>query len=131
MGWLSSDFEFNKREPDIDFFQSLCELMKDMWHPPFACAGFHECEICIPDMVTSSTFEDHRFGSRSIDNLYVPYDGAIYVAPEMIAHYIAIHHYYPPDIFLQAVRQCPPQKSMDYKRLLLECGGRALLRFGE
>ncbi len=35
----------------------------------------------------------------------------VYVAPELIVHYIEAHGYRPPDEFIQAVLRCPPQDS--------------------
>ena len=37
--------------------------------------------------------------------------GKIYVAPNMIYHYVTAHHYKPPDEFVQALRDgpCPPE----------------------
>ena len=45
-----------------------------------------------------------------------------------ITHYIAAHWYRPPDVFLEAVRACPPMRSMDYMKALLANGGRGLVR---
>lgn len=57
-------------------------------------------------------------------------DGSrIFVCPEVILHYIACHHYRPPDPFLAAIAACPDTNSMDYKKLLLASGGRKLLGF--
>ena len=77
-------------------------------------------------LVTETSFEDCQISSRSWRNLFVPYDGVIYVAPEGIKHYIACHQYRPPDVFVEAVVNCPPQKSAEYQQLLLECGGKVL-----
>ena len=37
--------------------------------------------------------------------------GRIYIAPNMIYHYVTVHHYKPPDEFIQALRDgpCPPE----------------------
>ena len=45
-----------------------------------------------------------RFGAN---NLFVPGEGLIYVAPSMIAHYIDAHAYDPPAVFWEAVMKCP------------------------
>ncbi|MBA4105156.1 MAG: hypothetical protein C0485_05310 [Pirellula sp.] len=77
--------------------------------------GVHECEIC--------QFHGEAVGSA---NLYIPFDGNIYVCPELITHYINAHLYSPPSIFCDAVLACPPMNSMGYKRLLLACNGQVL-----
>ena len=59
-------------------------------------------------------------------NLYIPHNGKIYVCPELITHYINAHHYEPPQEFCEAVLACPLMDSMEYKRLLIVCGGGVL-----
>jgi hypothetical protein len=79
--------------------------------------GVHECNLC-----------QFAGEASSAANLFFPHEDRIYVCPELIAHYINAHHYQPPTIFWDAVRTCPPMASMDYKRLLLKCGGGILLK---
>ncbi|HJK89168.1 MAG TPA: hypothetical protein RMH85_01925 [Polyangiaceae bacterium LLY-WYZ-15_(1-7)] len=55
--------------------------------------------------------------------LFVP-DGS----PLLVAHSIDAHAYRPPDVFLEALRACPPTRSIAYRRALLASGGRTLLR---
>lgn len=44
----------------------------------------------------------------------MPADGFLYVAPELILHYIERHQYLPPDDFCRAVLACPPCSSPAY-----------------
>ena len=118
VGWLSRGCEFEKGEVSPVFFEKLQGLCRQPWQP-VASAGFHECDLC-------------QFGGpRFTDNMFVPYDGFIYVAPVAIAHYIASHWYRPPDIFLRAVMACPPMNSMEYKKAILANGGRGLVQAGK
>ncbi|MCB9624785.1 MAG: hypothetical protein H6723_15845 [Sandaracinus sp.] len=50
--------------------------------------------------------------------LWIPSDTAIFWAPVTIVHYIDAHGYRPPDAFVDAVRACPPMRSMAYLRAL-------------
>ena len=79
-------------------------------------AGVHNCELCQYDPPHGHL------------NLFVPDGTRILVCPELITHYIAAHHYRPPDVFLEAVLNCPDTRTIEYKKMLLRCGGRALVQ---
>jgi hypothetical protein len=115
VGWLSKGHEFPRGEVSATFFETLKSLCREPWQPVVA-AGGHQCELC--------QFEGPRFYS----NVFVPYEGSIYVAPVAITHYIAAHWYRPPDVFVQAVLECPPMNSMAYKKAILTNGGRTLVK---
>jgi hypothetical protein len=69
--------------------------------------GFHCCEFCPPR-------SDGRF-TRGHRNVWIPADSVVYVAPELILHYIEAHGYRPPDEFITAVIACPEQGSETYR----------------
>ncbi len=77
--------------------------------------GVHNCELCQYDPPSGHT------------NLFVPNGSSIYVCPELVIHFIAAHQYRPPDEFLDAVAACPAMGTMEYKKLLLNSGGRSLV----
>ena len=52
------------------------------------------------------------------DNVYIPTDGRVFVAPSLVIHYIDAHHYQPPDDFQAAVLNCPEMRSMAYLKAL-------------
>jgi hypothetical protein len=52
----------------------------------------------------------------------VPGDAKIYLAPELILHYIDQHGYAPPSEFQQAVLDCPTMRSIEYLRAISELG---------
>lgn len=115
IGWLSLDTIFERGHVNPEFFEKLTSICNHPWQP-VASAGLHVCELC--------QFKAPAFTS----NVFVPYDGSVYVAPVGILHYIAAHWYKPPAIFITAVMECPPMNSMEYKRALLSNGGRDLVR---
>jgi hypothetical protein len=55
-------------------------------------------------------------------NVFVPGEACVYVAPSLILHYIDTHAYAPPDVFWEAVRACPPMRSMAYLKLVHTLG---------
>jgi hypothetical protein len=115
VGWLSRGAPFTNGQVASAVFEKLCALCLDPWQP-VASAGVHACELC--------QFDAPRFRS----NVFVPFQGRIYVAPVAITHYIAQHWYRPPDIFIAAVAECPPMNSMEYKKAILSHGGRSLVK---
>jgi hypothetical protein len=115
VGWLSPGSEYERGRVSEEFFGKLCEFAKDPWQP-FVSPGMHQCELC--------QFQ----GASGSSNLFIPYGGKIYVAPELITHYIAAHWYRPPDIFIEAVLACPDMRGIEYKKALLDNGGREWVR---
>ena len=128
VGWLGSGAEFPSGPVSDEFLETLFELLADPWSPPVQTLGGHSCELCHPGAETTTRWGRFQLSSYSVANLFVPFDGAIYVAPEGIGHYVLCHRYQPPEIFVRAVLACPPVRSMGFRKLLLECGGRELMR---
>lgn len=114
IGWLGRDSAYERGPVDVSFLRQLEALCRDPWQP-VVTAGRHVCDLCQFD------------GPAFSDNLFVPHDGKIYVAPVAVVHYVSAHWYLPPPVFVEAVKACPPTRSMDYKRALLANGGRSLL----
>lgn len=87
-------------------------LLGDPWDPfgPHY-RGQHTCELC--------------GGKWSKLNLFVPGTCAVYVAPELILHYIDAHEYAPPEEFCAALLACPEMNSSDYLSALARVGGMA------
>jgi hypothetical protein len=51
---------------------------------------------------------------RASGNLGIPADGVLFVAPEMVAHYVEKHEYLPPPEFIQAVLMTPAPGTVEY-----------------
>jgi hypothetical protein len=114
IGWLTDDMDFPTGPTDSKVFAKLKSLLNDPWQP-MVFGGIHDCELCQYDPAHSHA------------NLFVPNKSIIFVCPELILHYIAAHHYRPPDEFITAVADCPDTRTMQYKKMLLESGGRTLV----
>lgn len=113
VGWLDLSSKVEHGHVSPDFLERLKSLCKEPWQP-VAAAGSHACSLC--------QYDAPKFS----DNVFVPYQGKIYVAPVAIIHYISTHWYVPPEVFISAVNACPTMNSMEYKRALLANGGRHL-----
>jgi hypothetical protein len=114
IGWLANDQRFTTGATPAHAFAVLKELLVNPWQPAVV-SGIHECELCQYDR------------PAGCNNLFVPNGATIFVCPELIAHYIAVHRYRPPDKFLSALMACPNTRSLEYKKRFLASGGRALI----
>ena len=115
IGWLGREAEYTRGAVTSEFVDKLKDLFVNPWQPVVS-GGWHECDLC--------QFNGPCFN----DNLFVPHEGKIYVAPEGIVHYIETHWYQPPAEFITAVKKCPDMNSMEYKKALLENGGRPMVK---
>ena len=127
IGWLDPEHDFPRGSVSKEFFVKLLTLLKDPWQP-VVFAGVHQCELCQFSGGSRAQFDGKWIPGASWENLFVPYNGRLFVAPELIAHYIAAHRYLPPVEFFDAVLACPEMGSMGYNRALLANGGRELMR---
>ncbi len=115
IGWLSPSKTYNLGKVDAEDFLTLENLVSVAWQP-FHLMGFHSCGLCL--------YRGEASGSK---NLFVPGKEGVFLAPELILHYMNAHHYCPPEDFLVSVRNCPDMGSMDYKKALLKSGGPGLI----
>jgi len=116
VGWLERGTPFPTGAADIRVYRRLQELALDPFQL-FVAGGSHGCTLC--------QFEPEKAGGA---NLFIPGAGFLFVAPELIVHYMNAHAYLPPNAFGQAVLSCPDMRSMEYKRLFLANGGREIMR---
>ncbi len=105
IGWLSAKHSYPRGavpESFIARLQSFCAHWSDSvlaldW--PVA-GGPHTCDFC------------NEF--RASGNFGIPGDMVLFVAPEMVAHYVEKHEYLPPQGFIQAVLTTPAPWSVEY-----------------
>lgn len=127
IGWLGPTSKFDVGNASDDFIRSMADVLRDPFTVPFAAMGWHDCELCIKGASSITSIGGVSVSSRSSREIYVPFESRIYVSPESIGHYIACHRYMPPKEYVKAVCNCPPVRSMEFKKLFLKCGGGALL----
>jgi len=92
------------RESELSMLRMICALWGEYvttlgW--PVA-SGFHTCELC-------GLF-------RASGKVAVPTNSVLFVAPEMVLHYVEQHSYRPPRDFVDAVLSCPLPGSPEYVR---------------
>lgn len=108
VGWLSNDHDYATGNTTNAFASRLAEIcgnwtscLEELGFGMFM--GYHTCEIC------------GRF--QACGNIGVPAGDLLYVAPEMIHHYVTVHRYLPPQGFIDAVMTCPMPGTNEYKQL--------------
>ena len=92
IGWLEPMHAYNQGIVPEKFDQALKHLYHYSWKPA-VFLGLYSCHFCSPG--TNILY--------SGSDIFVPFKGKIYVAPNMLHHYISHHKYRPPDAFIRAV----------------------------
>ena len=106
VGWLHPDHAFPQGDVPAEFLRRLREFAR-LWSDStnfFGWAvfrGFHICEFCR--------------NSYGYGNFGVPAGEVLFVAPELIVHYVEEHHYAPPDVFIRAVLSSPLPGTREYE----------------
>ena len=107
IGWLEFPFVLYTRgrvSPGVlDRLSELRDRCRLFSNATFR--GWHTCSLC---RRSSDALED------SSCNLFVPGDGAVFIAPGRVDHYVQKHHYRPPTPFLDALDRCPDPWSPEY-----------------
>ncbi len=104
----------------------LIELLIDPWQPVVS-PGVHRCDLCrLTGYPGTLVYEGTTIQVGTL-NLFVPAEGFLYGAPSLIAHCIDAHEYAPPVEFQEAVMNCPPMRSMAYRRAILRNGPKVLI----
>ena len=107
IGWLSATAPYSTGDTPADFVDKL-RLLAKHWGASTSALGWpvtggpHTCEMC--------------GAVRAAGNFGVPAESILYVAPEMVAHYVEAHRYAPPEAFVEAVIRCPPPDTPEYAR---------------
>jgi hypothetical protein len=107
IGWLAAATPYSTGDTSPEFVSKL-HLLAKHWDASTSALGWpvaggrHTCEMC------------GQF--RAAGNFGVPDGAVLYVAPEMVAHYVDAHRYAPPEGFVDAVRRCPVPGTPEYER---------------
>jgi hypothetical protein len=105
-GRLSATHQFDEGDVSAEFLTRLKEFAKRSCESTEAlgwgiCMGPHCCDIC------------GRF--MAAGNFGVPSGSLLFVAPEMIVHYVDEHRYRPPEEFIEAVMNSSLPGSDEYR----------------
>ncbi len=105
VGWLSRGHVFPVGAVPDDFVASLRRLIAS---PENLYRGYHSCEFCPdpPIVVGPTGLRVHTPPGDTMGNGEIRVAGSrgqIYVAPVLVAHYVQVHSYLPPAVFIRAV----------------------------
>jgi hypothetical protein len=117
IGWLERGRPYPVGEVPMAVYKKLSALLAEPWQPA-ASGGIQPCGLCV--------YEAERAGTM---NLFVPGAQRVYVAPELILHYMNAHRYQPPEEFCTAVMSCPRMGTPEYRQALLTAGGPEVARY--
>lgn len=106
VGWLHPDHPYAKGPVSAEFLARLKEFVTRSGDSAEALyfgafGGYHTCEFC--------------GRSHGIGNFGVPSGDLLFVAPEMVVHYIEQHGYRPPNEFVEAVLRSPLPDTEEYQ----------------
>lgn len=109
VGWLGPPHPFAQAPASPVFLASLARHVETAWSPA-STVGLSHCPFCDQPI---------RRGTWSqSEALWIPTLEAVYVAPAAVLHFVSEHSYAPPEEFVQAVLDCPPQGSRSFLTLL-------------
>jgi hypothetical protein len=108
VGWLHPDHPYPTGEVRDGFVERLKEFVARSGDSADALyfgayAGYHTCEFC--------------GRSHGVNNFGVLGEDVLFVAPEMVVHYIQMHNYLPPAEFVAAVLRSPLPDTEEYQLL--------------
>ena len=106
IGWLECGHPYRQGAVSAEFLAVL-KAQVAIAYQVVHFLGSHSCSLCPKGQ--------QRTGFR---NLLVPTVELLYVAPELVVHYIEGHNYQPPEEFVVAMMACPEQNSAAYLQLL-------------
>ncbi len=104
VGWLDSPHAFTQGATPASVTDALREIVAG---PPInVMRGFHRCSLC-PRRSTDSIFSAGLDGGPVFlghSEIRVPLRrDVMFAAPTLTVHYVAEHHYRPPDEFIEVV----------------------------
>lgn len=91
VGWLEAGQPHPTGPVPAGFLGTLKAVQKIQWMNE--CLGTHECDFCPPGEGPEGNGEVRIPGAP----------GIAYAAPFLVTHYIAVHGYQPPNVFVDAV----------------------------
>jgi hypothetical protein len=115
VGWLDTVHVYPKGVPSEELLEALWQFAKA---PVCRTRGFHECTLCERRQAVEMERGDERLLLGTAEIRVYGANRVLYAAPTLIYHYVAKHHYQPPDEFVQAAITGPRPPGDDYRALL-------------
>lgn len=119
IGWLEHPHQFDTGATPSGLAARLQMLVKQgrSAYSHYNFRGVKFCSIC------KSAGLDSPGPIWSQENIFVPGNGVVYIAPGGIVHYVEAHSYLPPREFIDAVFSCPKYGSHEFRDALHAANG--------
>jgi hypothetical protein len=114
IGWLDSSQAFVQGETSDLFRDKLLALCANH-HPVIIHLGYHLCQFCPGPAHIMPIKYKGRVSYPGNSYIFVLGQKIIYVAPNLLYHYVVAHNYLPPKEFIEAVLKSPLPDSKEYK----------------
>ncbi|MFF4394495.1 hypothetical protein [Streptomyces sp. NPDC001480] len=103
VGWLEDGYDYAIDEVSEEDLANIIDLGSLRQH---GSRGWHSCTLCpeYTEHTATSAREGFTYRLGHAEIRAVSDDGVLYVAPNLIIHYIVDHLYRPPAEFIHAVR---------------------------
>jgi hypothetical protein len=119
VGWLAAGHQFEVGEVSEAILESLwahcCVAINRM-------RGYYFCDLCSLPELQICRRGNQRLALGAAEIRIFETTGAVYAAPNLIYHYVANHHYKPPQQFTSALLECPTPPSQEYFNRLVRDG---------
>jgi hypothetical protein len=119
VGWLGPSGTFDVRAPAPDFLERLWQYCQ-VWVAH--ARGVHTCPLCLPARSVVAERDGKYLLLGAAEIRVVSRAGKMYAAPNLIYHYVAVHHYAPPAEFEQAVMTGLSPSNQEYLDRLSQLG---------
>lgn len=120
VGWLARGHAFESGAPELrtlDALWALCGVFVN------ETRGLHLCDLCPAPLAPTSVTRGGKtllLGSAEIRAFSS--DGQTFAAPNLIFHYVSVHHYNPPAAFVAALQAMRVPLTGEYFQCLDEAG---------
>ena len=104
VGWLDKGHPYIKGQMPTELLQKLRTLA--VTNRINQTRGFHDCNLCENlsiNTVINTEFDGRSYRLGSAEIWVTSPTGVSYAAPNLIIHYIEIHSYLPPCVFLETL----------------------------
>ncbi len=101
VGWLSKEHSFTRGPVDGEVRAKLTQLA--VHKSSQRTRGIHRCEFCAEEEIWLQAPDgaEEMLGTAEV---WIPGVGVMYAAPNLIVHYVIVHEYQPPQVYLDALR---------------------------
>lgn len=101
IGWLSVEKGYSVGQASAEFCRRLLDFCEVQI---IITLGYHECEFCDNPPFGLRVEYDNKTLTLGSDDIWAfGADGQVYLAPNLIYHYVTAHNYLPPSEFIEAV----------------------------